>query len=122
VLLGHGAGAHWAASFLNSEQPSEIQRLILIEPSLPTGFGAPIEEQLIELKLAIGDFYYQDQLLDRQQAELRRQSRKRAQQQGYSQVALKAFPGNREVEQEQLYRRVRGWLDQSTLAPAPSKP
>jgi len=29
---------------------------------------------------------------------------------GYKQVSLKTVPGNSAAEQEQLYRRVRGWL------------
>jgi len=28
----------------------------------------------------------------------------------YIQVSMKALPGNPDVQQEQLYRRLRGWL------------
>ena len=38
------------------------------------------------------------------------QAAKRTKNDGYKQVSLKTLPGNSSAEQEQLYRRVRGWL------------
>jgi hypothetical protein len=38
------------------------------------------------------------------------QASKRQKHPSYIQIAMKALPGNRETEQEQLYRRIKGWL------------
>ena len=35
---------------------------------------------------------------------------------GYKQVSLKTVPGNSAAEQEQLYRRIRGWLSPQASA------
>jgi hypothetical protein len=42
----------------------------------------------------------------------RLQASKRAKLPNYIQVAMKALPGNLDVQHEQLYRRLRGWLTQ----------
>ena len=44
------------------------------------------------------------------QALARTQAAKRLKNEGYKQVSLKTLPGNSAAEQEQLYRRIRGWL------------
>ena len=113
VLLGHGQGARWAMVFLTEQKPPEVTRLLLIAPDL----NEPMEEELSALALPIGDFYYKEQSTDREQALRRLNSSKRNKQKGYSQVGLKALPGNRAIEQEQLYRRVRGWLDKGAIPP-----
>jgi hypothetical protein len=111
TLLGHGSGAYWAARYLSERQPDNIRHLLLVSATLPAGYSPPLDELIPALKLATVDFFYKDQLTDRQAASRRMQASKRQQHPGYAQVALKALPGNREAEQEQLYRRVRGWLD-----------
>lgn len=110
VLLGHGSGAYWAARYLSERQPEQIRHLLLVSASLPAGYGPPLDELIPTLKLPTGDFYYKDQLNDRQAASRRMQASKRQQHPTYVQIAMKALPGNRETEQEQLYRRIRGWL------------
>ena len=52
-----------------------------------------------------------DQAADRGSAVRRKQASKRLAHDGYTQIALKALPGNQEAEQEQLFRRIRGWLE-----------
>jgi len=111
VLLGHGSGAYWAARYLSERQPDNIRHLLLVSAALPAGYGPPLDELIPTLKLPSGDFYYKDQLADRQAASRRMQASKRQQHPTYIQVAMKALPGNREAEQEQLYRRIRGWLN-----------
>lgn len=111
VLLGHGSGAYWAAQYLSEKKPDDIQNLLLVSPQQPKSFTGNGEELLAGLKLATGDFYYKDQAPDRQAALKRMQAGKRQQHPAYIQVAMKALPGNTEIESEQLFRRIRGWLD-----------
>lgn len=110
VLLGHGSGAYWAAHYLAERKPADVQHLLLVAAELPADYSSALDELVPSLKLATGDFYYKDQLADRNAALKRMQASKRIQHPGYSQVALKALPGNPTAEQEQLYRRIRGWL------------
>ncbi|MGV8841663.1 MAG: alpha/beta hydrolase family protein [Pseudomonas sp.] len=110
VLLGHGSGAYWAARYMAERQPDQVKHLLLVAPSTPAGFGPPVDEQVPALQLATGDFYYQEQLIERNRAQNRTQAATRQQHPDYSQVALKALPGNPGAEQEQLFRRIRGWL------------
>lgn len=110
VLLGHGTGAYWAARYLAERKPANIQNLLLVAAQLPAGYTPPLDELIPQLQLATGDFYYKDLPADRQAALKRSQASKRQKHPSYIQIAMKALPGNREAEQEQLYRRIRGWL------------
>lgn len=110
VLLGHGSGAYWAARYLSERKPEGIQNLLMVAAELPAGFAPPLDEQVAQLPVAVGDFYYKDQASERNAALKRLQASKRAKLPTYIQVAMKALPGNPQVEQEQLYRRLRGWL------------
>lgn len=110
VLLGHGSGAYWAARYLAERKPAKVSNLLLVAAELPAGFRPPLDELIPQLQLATGDFYYKDQVADRQAALKRSQASKRQKHPAYIQVAMKALPGNREAEQEQLYRRIKGWL------------
>ncbi|WP_339081107.1 alpha/beta hydrolase family protein [Pseudomonas sp. TMP9] len=110
VLLGHGSGAYWAARYVAERKPANIQNLLLVAAQLPAGFSPPLDELLAPLQLATGDFYYKDLPADRLAALKRSQASKRQKHPAYTQIALKALVGNREAEQEQLYRRIRGWL------------
>jgi hypothetical protein len=110
VLLGHGSGAYWAARYLAERKPANIQNLLLVAAQLPAGYTPPLDELIPQLQLATGDFYYKDLTADRQAALKRSQASKRQKHPTYIQIAMKALPGNREAEQEQLYRRIRGWL------------
>lgn len=111
VLLGHGDGAYWAARFIAEQKPPLVQHLLVAAPALPEGMTPPLEELLPGLQLPTGDFYYKDQSSDRSAATRRLHASKRLQHKAYTQIALKALPGNPSAEQEQLYRRIRGWLD-----------
>jgi hypothetical protein len=110
VLLGHGSGAYWAAHYLKERQPANVRHLLAVASELPAEYGPALDELVPGLKLATGDFYYKDRQSDRQAATKRLQASKREQHPAYTQVAMKALPGNTDAEQEQLYRRVRGWL------------
>ncbi|MES2819502.1 MAG: alpha/beta hydrolase family protein [Pseudomonadota bacterium] len=110
VLLGHGSGAYWAAQYLAERKPAQVKHLLLVAAALPAGFSPPLDELVPGLQLPTGDFFYKDQPADRSAAVKRAQAGKRLKHPAYVQVAMKALPGNPEAEQEQLYRRIRGWL------------
>lgn len=110
VLLGHGSGGYWSTRYLSEERPTDVRSLLLVDIQPAAGASPPLDELQAGLKLATGDFYYQDRQLERQAAVRRAQASKRQEHPTYTQVVLKALPGNPEVEQEQLYRRLRGWL------------
>ena len=111
VLLGHGDGGYWAALYLKEHKPEQIKQLVVVAPQLPAGQTPSLDDLIPGLKLATGDFFYKDLAADRGNAVRRKQASKRLDHDGYTQIALKALPGNLEAEQEQLFRRVRGWLD-----------
>ncbi|WP_339560572.1 alpha/beta hydrolase family protein [Pseudomonas sp. EA_65y_Pfl1_P113] len=110
VLLGHGTGAWWAARYLSEKQPSQVQRFVMVAAQTPTGRHPDIQQLAPGLKLPTADVFYQDDPQTRKNALARAQAAKRLKNDGYKQVSLKTLPGNSAAEQEQLYRRVRGWL------------
>ncbi|MGY2292348.1 alpha/beta hydrolase family protein [Pseudomonas sp. SDO528_S397] len=110
VLLGHGTGAWWAARYLSEKQPAQVQKLIMVAAQTPPNRQPDLQQLAPALKLPTADFFYQDTPLSRKTAQDRAQASKRLKNEGYKQIALKAFPGNSPDGQEQLYRRVRGWL------------
>lgn len=110
VLLGHGSGAYWAARYLGEQQPGDVHNLLLVAAEQPAEFEPALDELLPGLKLATGDFYYRDRPGQRRAASQRAQASKRQAQSAYIQVAMTGLPGNPELQQEQLFRRLRGWL------------
>lgn len=112
VVLGQGSGAYWGARYIKEKTPTTtIGGLLLISPQLPEGFAPGLDELAPTLTLPVGDLFYKDQATERQAALRRLQASKRLKAPHYQQVALRALPGNRDTEQEQLFRRARGWLD-----------
>lgn len=110
VLLGNGSGAYWAARYLSEKQPPEVQKLVMVAAQTP----ARVEHDLLSLtptlKVPTADLYYAARPQDRLAAEQRLQASKRQKDSAYRQISLMAMPGNKAAEQEQLLRRVRGWL------------
>lgn len=116
VLLGHGTGAWWAARYLSEKQPSQVQKFVMVAAQTPTGRHPDVQQLAPGLKLPTADVFYQDEALSRKNALARAQAAKRLKNEGYKQVSLKTLPGNSDAGQEQLYRRVRGWLSPQTSA------
>ncbi|SCY80440.1 alpha/beta hydrolase family protein [Pseudomonas sp. NFACC37-1] len=110
VLLGHGTGAYWAARYLSEKQPSQVERFVMVTAQTPITAKPGLAELTPTLKLATADIFYMDKPLDRNAALERLQASKRLKGSTFSQVSLKALP-NPAAEQEQLFRRVRGWLN-----------
>ncbi|MCF5688750.1 alpha/beta hydrolase family protein [Pseudomonas sp. PA-1-3F] len=110
VLLGHGTGAWWAARYLSEKQPSQVQRLVMVAGKTPAARQPDLQQLAPALKVPTADVFYQEGALERKNAQERLQAAKRSKNDSYKQISLTALPGNSAAEQEQLYRRVRGWL------------
>ena len=111
VLLGHGSGAYWAARYLNEHPSPTVQKLVLVAAQEPRDAKPRLDEMAPLLKVKTADFVNKDMALNAQAAQQRLQASKRAKNAGYKQIALTAIPGNDSAEQEQMFRRVRGWLE-----------
>jgi alpha-beta hydrolase superfamily lysophospholipase len=111
VLLGHGSGAYWAARYMSERPSPAIQRLVMVT-AVDTGKQTPsLLELLPTLKVPAADFVNKDRPVPRQQALDRLDASKRNKNARFTQIALSAIPGNPAMEQDQLFRRVRGWLE-----------
>lgn len=110
VLLGHGTGAYWATRYLGERTPADIKNLLLVAPEMPRDFKPSLDESVPLLNLATGDFYYKDKAPDVAAAKLRLQASKRQKAPNYVQIGMNALPADLGTEQDQLYRRIRGWL------------
>lgn len=111
VLLGHGTGGYWAARYLTGEKSELPQHLLLISATRPSTQEVALDELLSRHPVTTGDFYYPERWNEQQEAKARLNTSRRTGHSGYSSVALKLIPGDFASEQEQLVRRVRGWLD-----------
>lgn len=109
VLLGHGTGAYWAARYLSERQPSRAQRLVMVAGKTPEAAPAGLDQLAPQLKVPVADIYYAINPNLRTAALQRFQASKRQQGSQYSQTELNPLPGDQAGEQ--LYRRVRGWLN-----------
>jgi pimeloyl-ACP methyl ester carboxylesterase len=110
VLLGHGTGAYWAARYLSERQPSRAQRLVMVAGKTPEAAPAGLDQLAPQLKVPVYDIYYATSPNLRSAAAQRLQASKRQAGSQYRQTELNDLPGDQASEQEQLYRRVRGWL------------
>ncbi|PSS46855.1 alpha/beta hydrolase family protein [Pseudomonas sp. BBP2017] len=110
VLLGNGSGAYWAARYLSERQPAQVQKLVMVAAQTPAQAEQSLDALAPSLKVPTADFFYTNQSQARRAAEQRLQASKRLKDNNYRQVGLTAMPGNSAAQQEQLFRRVRGWL------------
>jgi hypothetical protein len=110
VLLGHGSGAYWTTRYLTERAPSRAQKLVLVAARVPTGAPQSLDQLTPQLKVPAVDIFYGDQGSASSAAQARLQASKRVSGSQYRQVNLNVIPGDPQAEQEQLYRRVRGWL------------
>lgn len=113
VVLGHGTGAYWAARYLSERQTSQVAKFLMVAAQVPPKAQPELVELTPTLKLPTADIFYMDKPLDRNAALERMQASKRLKTSAFSQVALNALPDNK-AEQEQLIRRVRGFLNPQT--------
>lgn len=111
VLLGQGTGGYWAARYLQQLAPADVRHLLMIQPRQPDGQDEPLARLVATLKLATGDIYYRNSASQRSAARERLDASRRNSHPAYKQVGLQPLNGDPETGQEQLLRRVRGWLD-----------
>lgn len=109
VLLGHGSGAYWAARYLSERPAPLVQKFAMVTAGEPADAKPLLTELIPGLKVKTSDFIYKD-ASNRAPME-RLQVSKRAKGPGYSQIPLTAIPGNAAAEQEQMFRRIRGWIE-----------
>ncbi len=114
-LLGHGTGAYWASQYLAQRQPKDVGQIVVIDPRAPLQAEQPLESLVAALPVGIGDFYTGTRAAAKQQALQRRNAARRAGHPDYRQVALPNLGGGRDADQEQLVRRVRGWLERKPV-------
>lgn len=110
VLLGHGTGAYWATRYLTERQPSRAQKLVMVAARAPQSATQPLDQLTPQLKVPAVDIFYADDGSASKAAQARLQASKRVTGSQYRQVSLTVLPGDPQAEQEQLYRRVKGWL------------
>lgn len=110
VLLGHGSGAYWAARYLSEKQPPEVQKLVMVAAQTPARVENDLQTLAPALKVPTADIYYVTRTQDKRAADQRLQASKRLKDSQYRQLSLIAMPGNAVAQQEQLFRRVKGWL------------
>lgn len=111
VLLGHGSGAYWAARYLSERPAPLVQKFVMVTAREPEDAKPLLIELVPKLKVKTSDFVYKEQTIARNAALERQQISKRTKGPGFSQITLTAIPGNFAAEQEQMFRRVRGWVE-----------
>ncbi|MCF5746426.1 alpha/beta hydrolase family protein [Pseudomonas tremae] len=109
VLVGHSSGAYWAARFLNERTSPVVQKLVMIAAREPVNPAPTLLEMVPSLKIKTADFVYKNPV--DLAAKARLQASKRAKGPGFTQIALINIIGNESTEQDQLFRRVRGWIE-----------
>lgn len=111
VLVGHGSGAYWAARFMSEKPSPAVQKLVMVTAQ-ETGRDKPsLLEVLPTLKVAMADYVDKDRPVPRQQAQDRLDASKRLKGMKYTQITLNGISANSPADQEQLAKRVRGWLE-----------
>lgn len=110
ALVGHGTGAYWAARYLNERQGPHVQKFIMIAARTPGDAGQTLVQLLPGLKVPTADIFFNDREQARIAADQRLQASKRLKDSGYRQIGLAPITGNSADNEEQLARRVRGWL------------
>jgi len=82
----------------------------MVSAQTPAQAEQPLDALTPFLKVPTADFYYKNLASAQNAAALRLQASKRLKDNNYHQVGLITVPGNNAAEQEQLFRRVRGWI------------
>ena len=109
VLLGHSSGAYWAARYLSERHPAAVQKFVMVAAREPVDTQPSLLDMIPTFKMKTADVVYKN-LLQRAATD-RLQASKRNKGPGFTQIGLIDIAGNSEAEQEQLFRRVRGWVE-----------
>ncbi|KTS76538.1 hypothetical protein NS274_15265 [Pseudomonas oryzihabitans] len=118
ILVGHGTGAYWAARYLAEKEPSEVRQLVLIDGSEAQGMPPRLVATMGKKDLQIADLVRHP---DVAAAVNRKDRASQKANKNYRQIELPVHFGDRADEQQQIMRRLRGWLDHLPAAPAASE-
>lgn len=113
ILLGHHEGAHWALNYAvkNAMRITTPMRIGLIAPRSSNLLSVSYENLIEANTQHLADFYYKNHAAEHKAAQQRLHASRRANLQYYHQVALTTASGVQAIEQERLFRRVKGWLN-----------
>lgn len=109
IILGHHEGAYWALKYATQQPPATAPRVALIAPRANEQEYFSYEKLIGANTPVIADFYYKGDRVTEAAAKQRLQASKRAGLEHYHQIGLPAVHPS--LEQEQLFRRVKGWLN-----------
>jgi len=109
VLLGHHEGAYWALNYPIAQSVAVPLRVVLVAARVNTQASQSYENLINANILPVADFYYKDDRTAQAAALKRLQASKRAGLTQYHQIGLTAVHSS--LEQEQLFRRIKGWLN-----------
>ncbi|RXT99612.1 hydrolase or acyltransferase, partial [Pseudomonas syringae] len=109
VLIGHSSGAYRPARFLNERTSPVVQKLVMLAAREPMNAKPSLLDMVPQLKVKAVDFIYKNS--PDEAAKARLQASKRTKGPGFTQIGLINIAGSGDTEQEQLFRRVRGWID-----------
>lgn len=111
ILLGHREGAHWALAYQSQHNSAVPIRTVLIAAHSDTAIEESFENLINASVHPIADFYYKNPANNDREALRRLNASRRAQLQQYHQIGLSAESGVQSIDQELLFRRVKGWLN-----------
>ncbi|WP_462379993.1 DUF3530 family protein [Pseudomonas sp. Marseille-QA0892] len=111
VLVGNGTGAYWSARFANEQQPASLTHVVMVNGTDPAGYPPALTNLAATLKAGVADVVTGTSENERKVAQARLQASKRESHPNYHQIRLGGLSADREVAQDQLVRRIRGWLD-----------
>lgn len=111
VLIGHHEGAHWVLNYQNQHVARLPIRSALISPRNSELLGTSYEALIEASNQPIADFYYKHNVIAHTAAQQRLAASRRANHKDYKQISLTTATGVRTLEQESLFRRVKGWLN-----------
>lgn len=109
VVLGHSSGAYWAARYLSERHPAAVQKFVMVAAREPVDAQPSLLDMIPTFKMKTADVVYKTPV--QRAATDRLQASKRSKGPGFTQISLIDIAGNSEAEQEQLFRRVRGWVE-----------
>ncbi|WP_205342909.1 DUF3530 family protein [Denitrificimonas caeni] len=113
ILLGHHEGAHWILDYQNQHAATLPTRLAMIAARSTYLIDRPYETLIAANTQPLADFYYKINVIEQQAAQQRLAASRRANRKTYQQIGLTTASGVQAIEQERLFRRVKGWLNKA---------
>lgn len=113
ILLGHHEGAHWILDYQNQHAATLPTRLAMIAARSTYLIDRPYETLIAANTQPLADFYYKNNVIEQQAAQQRLAASRRANRKTYQQIGLTTASGVQAIEQERLFRRVKGWLNKA---------